>query len=455
MVAGEEFPQFDEFGEIFSYENQWHGLLPQTVTGIDCFNPSAAVNSDENLIVLKLTAQEYREMFTSIYAGAELQYPEKYLQVIANFLKGIHCPPILEEQDCFEYLSYASFIRFEPVNPYLEPDTVPDGYLTQPFLVNGQNGVDIPNYEPFDILVPLDSLTLDVNWFEDIGGQLPQITIGVQGAGQVLVKLLTQVAGGLAVITVDNPPNLLDIIAGVLTGAENIMDLNLDIVSLPPETATEIDYPLDIVGAGLHTIYIVFLPILDDSLIPVRFGGGFRGVTLCDFVEQPDMGIQDIRFDDLTCSLQTLIDGVWTDVSGWENWLDCIPEGGGGGGGGGGSIATKVYRMGNIGFGTITTTSTTYVDMAGMSLNHTPTKANMLVIVDNILLTNSAGNQPINVRILADGNAGIDAIEQAVSNSAHDKQKFIQHEKLQTVNLFDTVNSKVFFTIETHPKTYI
>lgn len=415
-----EYPQYEEDGqEKLFFPNLWREIESQPVVGTECFNPNAVLNNEENLIVLKLTAVEFTEIFSALYNGAVMTYPSRFLQILVNFLAGLHCPPILEEQDCFEYPSYASFIQYSPVNPYLQPDEIPDGYLTQPFLINGQNGVDIPNYEPFDILVPIDAITFDVNWFEDIGGQLPQITVMVQGAGKAYIKMLSQVGSGLAIITLDNPPNILDIIGGIITGADNIVDLNLDIVSLPPETAIEMLYELDVVGTGIHTIYIVFLPILDDSLIPLRFGGGFRGVQLCDFVEQPIMGIQDIRFNDATCNLETLIDGEWEIVTGWENWLDCVPSGGGGGGASG--ITTKVYKLGTAGTGGIGTTSTTFVDMTGLTFDHTPTKANMLVLMNNILVANTTqANQPLTVRILADGNVGLDAIEQVHTNSAVD-----------------------------------
>jgi len=321
----QQLPEYDADGqEVVFYENTFRGIEEQTVEGLDCFNPTAPVYNDENLIVLKLTGQEFTEMFSALYFGAEFAYPSRFMQILVNFLKGIHCPPIMEDQECFEYLSYASFMQYSPANPYLTPDLIPDGYLHQPFLINGENGVDVPNYEHFDVIVPIDAITLDLDWFETIDGQLPTIRVMVQGEGKAYLKMLTVVAGGMAVITLDNPPDILDIIGGIVTGSDNIIDLNQDLVSLPPETAQELIFEVDIVGTGLHTIYIVFLPIIDDSLIPIRFGGGFRGVQLCNFVETPEMGLTAIRFQD--CNLEQLIEGEWSIVSGWENWTDCFPD---------------------------------------------------------------------------------------------------------------------------------
>jgi len=323
-----EYPQYDENGqERLFFGNLWRDTRPQHIVGADCFVPQVNLNPDENLIVLKLSAIEFTEIFSSLRNGAEKTYPERFMQIMVNFLKGLHCPPEMVEQECFDYPSYAAFITYSPMNPFLTPDEVPEGYETAPFVVNGDLPTPRPEYELSDVFVPFDSLTLDVNWFEDISGQLPTVQIMVNGAGKAFLKFLPQIQGGLVCVTLDEPPNLLDILIGVVTGAENLVDLNMDIVSLPPETAKEIMFPVDVVGTGIHTIYAVFLPIIDDSFIPVRFGGGFRGVQLCNFVEVPTMGIESVRFNGDDCVLETLTDGVWTPVEGWADIDSCIvPE---------------------------------------------------------------------------------------------------------------------------------
>lgn len=401
------YPQYDPYdgSEELSYENEWVGEQEQIIEGADCFSPFAFLNPTENLVVLKLTEQEWTEMLSSVWWGAMFAYPEKYLQIVTNLLKGIHCPPVLEEQDCYEYPTYAGFFRYSPMNPYIQPDEIPDGYETQPFLVNGENGNNIPNYEHFDVIIPSSAITLDVNWFETIAGQLPTIEVMVQGEGKAFIKMLTLAGGGLAVITVDNPPDLVDIISGIVTSADNIIDLNQDLVSLPPETAQELIFPLDLVGSGLHTIYIVFLPILDDSLIPFRFGGGFRGVQLCDFVETPEMGITSLRFEN--CNLEQQVNGEWTIVSGWENWLDCIPVSPGGGGVGS-SLKVDIRRMALTG-ANLTTVSTTFVDLTGNSFNYVLSKPNCLILWDGVLLNNSLAAGETIIRLLVNGNQGLEA----------------------------------------------
>lgn len=389
--------------ERLAWQNRFVRELIQPMEGTDCFVPFVSLAPEDNIIVLKLSEVEYVKMFSALLTGADITYPDESTQIVINFLKGLHCPPELQTEECTTYPTYATFISYSPMNPYLQPNLIPDGYLTQPFLVNGENGNDIPGFEHFDVIVPFDAITFDLNFFEDISGQLPTIQILVQGEGHVNIRFLTTPQGGLAVVTVDNPPDLLDILAGIVTSAENIVDLNRDMVSLPPETATEIIFPAATTGAGMHTIYIVFLPILDDSLIPVRFGGGFRGAELCGFIPEGDMGIQNLRFQD--CNLeQQNSDGSWTIVDGWEDWLSCIPSDPGGGGLAG--LAIKNYGA-NPPAPSFTTASTTFVAVTGFSRSHAFTKPNAQIFFQNIGMTGTGGNA-MECRVKLNGNVGLD-----------------------------------------------
>jgi hypothetical protein len=311
METGFEYPEYDGEGEEdLSFPNIWRDTPDMELTGVDCFNPTAIVNNDENLVVLRLTGQEFTQMFSALYLGAEIAYPQSFFQVIVNFLKGIHCPPLMAEQECFEYPAYASFIQYAPTNPFIEPDTIPDGYLLPPFYIQD---TDDDGLLINDVIVPFGAFELLAGWFDLLDGLVPQITIMVNGAGHADIRLLTMPFGGLCVITLDSPPNLIDIIVGIVTGADNIVDLNLDEVSVPPETAREIIFPMDIAGSGIHTIYIDFLPIMDDSFIPLRFGGGFRGVQLCNFIEEVvDLSVTDIRIQD--CEIQYFKNGEWVGL---------------------------------------------------------------------------------------------------------------------------------------------
>lgn len=322
------YPEYNDDGsQELSFKNLWMDGQPQSITGADCFVPSVNVNPDENLLELKLSGLEFRKMLSALYTGAVISYPSEYLQIIVNFLAGLHCPPEFVDEMCQPFPSYAPFVGYPLQNPYSQPELIPDGYLIPPFIaVTPENEEEYPDNELFDIIVPFGAVSLDADWFEELDGQLPTITIRANGAGKVEIKLLTALQGGVAIITVDNPPNLVEILAGVITGADNIVDVQKDVVSLPPETADEIIYEVELVGNTEHIVYIVFFPIIDDSLIPLRFGGGFRGVNLCGFTEGVDMGVTDVRWNDDNFMLEQQKMGIYEPVTDFQLFLDYLDE---------------------------------------------------------------------------------------------------------------------------------
>lgn len=321
----EDFPIYDDDGvEELGFMNEWRGEEPQEIDNVgDGNNPHVVLIPDMNLLTLRLTEDEFIEILSSIYVGAEFAYPEKYLQILFNFLNGVQSPALLGAE-CLNYPTYAPFILYPLQNPYTQPDLIPDGYLIPPMVqVNEENHAEYSDYELNDIVVVFNSFPLDTGWLDDIHEDLPSVLIKLEGEGTVEIKLLNVPLGGMAIVTLDNPPNLVDILAGIITGADNIIELNLDTLSVPPETAQERIFELEVVGSGLHTVYIVFFPIIDDSLIPVRFGGGFRGVEVCGFEEIVDMGITDIMFDP-TFRLKKLVLGEWEDIEGGETFDTAI-----------------------------------------------------------------------------------------------------------------------------------
>ena len=317
-----EFPQYDDNGEerLF-FPNIWRNIEPQEILGADCFLPFATVNNGMNRFVMDITGADFTKMLSALYLGVEIAYPDTFMQVLVNFLKMVHCPIDFEEE-CQEYPPYTPFMQYTPESPFIDPNEVPEGYLVPPFVVvDASNAGEFPQNEIGDVVVVPDAITLDIDWFETIAGQLPTIQIHVEGQGNANLKFLNQVQGGLVVVTVDNPPDLADIIIGIVTASENIIDLNMDILSLPPETAVEHVYPVEVLGAGSHTIYCVFLPILDDSLIPLRFGGGFRSIELCDFGEIELGYVQDVRWNDDEYMLEQQKNGVYEPVTDFDIFL--------------------------------------------------------------------------------------------------------------------------------------
>lgn len=251
--------------------------------------------------------------------------------------------------ECITYPPFANFISYYPQNPYTEPDLIPDGFEQPPFFVNGKdNAHNLPNYNKGDVLIDFGSVNLEPSW--DLA-KTPRIELCLEGSGVVELHLLNIAQGGMAIISVDNPVDLGDIIAGVIGDSIDIIDLNQDIVSLPPETAEEIIIEREIALDGEHTVYVYFFPVVNDSLIPLGFGGGLREISLCgnlrpcgtppepppppldgvtelkpQFQFTPDCGLEYRLLDQEDNIVQD-----WTPVEGWtENAALCFAVGGGG-----------------------------------------------------------------------------------------------------------------------------
>ena len=377
-----------------AYKDRYIRRLSQIEGDTDCSVPFAFLLQDTpNKIVNYWTGTEFTRILSALKIGADLCFSESANQILWDFVKAVQCPPPMSV--CEDFPTYASFMSYSPMNPYTNPAQVPDGYIIPPMVVVTEENIgDYPDNQLYDILVPFNSFPLDTGWLDDLDGKMPSVLIRCEGEGELEIRLLTVPQGGLVIVTVDDPPNLVDILAGIITGADNIVDVNRDILSVPPETAKEIIYPVKIEGEGTHTVYVVFFPIIDDSLVPVRFGGGFRGVELCGFTEYPDMGITALRF--LDCNLETLNSGEWSVVDGWENWLDCVPSGTGEG-----VAAVKATNYGfEISGGNQDTTSTTMVQAAGTVQSHQFTYPHALIFAEaQVLNTNAASNIFCEVRV--------------------------------------------------------
>lgn len=181
--------------------------------------------------------------------------------------------------ECLAYPPFAGFISYYPQNPYTEPDLIPEGFEAPPFYVNGKDAAHtLPNYETGDIIVDFGAINLEPSW--DLS-KTPRIELCLEGSGVAEIHFLNIVQGGVAVISLDNPVDLGDIISGIIGDGIDSIDLNQDIVALPPETAEEIIIEVEVPTEGEHTIYIYFLPTVNDSLIPLNFGGGLREISLC------------------------------------------------------------------------------------------------------------------------------------------------------------------------------
>lgn len=371
------------------------------------------LGSGINDLILQITAEEMKILLSCATQGAELLYPDRAQDIFEILLRAIDCTPDdLEQSGCTEYMPSAPFLTYFPDNPYLAGDGSAGwnkeawyqwgafDTLFPDWIDNWLNGAisAITGYQATDVLFNIESIPINpIDAWLSGGGILPKIEIRFSGTGVIELGLLSFPLGGKAIIELDNEPNALDILTGgVLDPASFLVELERDIVNFPPD-----EYPINtieipVTTGGLHTLYIVFIPILDDALLPIGFGGGLRSIEMCGFEELPVAGIEAVIFED--CTLKTVINGVKTPVLGWENWLACIehPEGGGGGGGAIG-VKASVYSFELP--AAQDTTSTTLVEAAGSNQAHTFTYPNALVIAQGQFQNTGGANIAFEVRV--------------------------------------------------------
>lgn len=181
------------------------------------------------------------------------------------------------EQGCVTISPLNPMIEWFPCHPTAIAPDLPPNYEGNPFVVvdsgefpqltglgNGDVYSDILHL-PAPPLNPLDIP-------EMIAAGLPRFSLHLFGSGIVRFEMLNLLAGGLALFITDE-----NILSAVL------VDCNLDIASLPPETSVAQSVEFVIEGEGEHTIDCHFAPVFNDELLFLKWGAGLRSIELCGF----------------------------------------------------------------------------------------------------------------------------------------------------------------------------
>lgn len=368
-------------------------------------------DNEEQLIRTKWTGEQWHKLLSCIETGADLMFPDEANEIIWQFIKTITTPPEApSDNECFEYLPSASFIKFHPDNPYIDGDNKSGWWreawfqwedffsLFPEFAADWLGGAvgGLVGYQNTDVLCNIASLAYPT-WgaFFDAGGVFPKIEIKFSGTGQINVSMLSFPLGGKAIVSLDAEPDILDILTGgILDPASFMIELDRDILSFPPQEYPLIVIPVEVTTGGAHTLYIHFIPTINDETTFLKFGGGIRGVELCGFAEVGEVGIEQIFWDG--CALKQIVGGIETTIVTAEEIQDCmdIPSGGGGGAA---AIKTSTYDI-ELGANQ-DTTSTSMVIAAGTAQNHQWTYGNALIFAEcQISNTNAGQNAFFQVR---------------------------------------------------------
>jgi len=264
-------------------------------------------------LVYRVNQTEFTQILSAIMTGGDLAFPD-----IAHELELIWANPNeygVSEDFCLDYeTADSSMINYYPMDPFTEPEELPDGYLMPPFWVFGDVLPefigdwfddlleDITGYLPTDVLSTIGSFPILGDWGDIVGANLPRFDITVDGKGTLELHLLSVPFGGRALITIDEIPDIVDILAGAWLESDWLVDLDRDYTSIPPESleVMVVEYPIE--TTGVHTVYVTLLPVVNDSLVPLSFGGGLRQITWCpdEIPDEPceDTTIPEIISDD-------------------------------------------------------------------------------------------------------------------------------------------------------------
>jgi hypothetical protein len=205
-------------------------------------------------------------------------------------------PGTPEEGDCVEYTPQNAPVWWGPTNPFINPYDIPAGYILPPWVVVPEAGV----FLGITGLQIGDVITTPLSFPIGIPPAHPDITkfrIYCFGSGTVEIHLIQFPLGGVALITNDDDPLTL-----------KTVELNRDLLQIPPETVSVLIHETKLETEGSHHIDVTFERRLGDELIPIGFGGGLRKVVLCGF-DIPGESVDVRQNVDAPCTLEKSADG--------------------------------------------------------------------------------------------------------------------------------------------------
>jgi hypothetical protein len=206
-----------------------------------------------------------------------------------------------EVSGCTEYGNTSYIIEYFPNHPH--DQNTPVGYLFPPWYI-----APVINL----IGAPYGAAVTDITRFPYVPGQpaesLPRFRVHFVGAGVIELHLVRINFGGNAIIQVDN--DLLQV---------EVVGLNQDNVAIPPETEDVIIIERTINTPGAHHIDVTIVPVLQNDIPPVYFGGGLMKVVTCGFddmtesIEWRHIAI-DAQCDQLQWKYTTEDETAWRNV---------------------------------------------------------------------------------------------------------------------------------------------
>lgn len=249
-------------------------IAPQTIETVDLICVSMKVPNDIDYIAA------FRGAVTELlkpYNWQTFNYtddPEERDKIVAFWnsfllqnLEIGNCTDILPATT-YRFTNTSILIEWLPQDPFLEPDYVPTGYQNPPWaIVTSGSAYQLLGYKVGDVVSDLSRFPT---------GSLPTIvppdgfarlrlSFSVSGAGSLYCNLLNFPAGSILQAQLD----------GEIASLRYI-DVNLDALGAPPETVTTIVYEQRVEVAGAHYLDLTLLPLVNDAIPFIFYGGGIR-----------------------------------------------------------------------------------------------------------------------------------------------------------------------------------
>lgn len=253
-------------------------LLPEHITGHDLICVSMKIPNDEHYkaaffgAITELgkwwnweksnTGEDRRATTAAAY----------WRDLIFRYYKVGDCGFDDDRTRCVDYPMNSKIVEFAPMDPFLQPGYIPDGYISPAWGVVGQSILNIVGLQPTDVVTGWTGLPVTT---PAIGQGLARFRVRAKGQGTIALHLLAIPFGGSVLIVPD----------GTLNPTKWVfLELERDLASIPPETVTVLIQEVAFDEPGEHYLDVTFMPRFNDAVTFIGYGGGIRKVVLCGMV---------------------------------------------------------------------------------------------------------------------------------------------------------------------------
>lgn len=216
--------------------------------------------------------------------------------------------------ECFRLETMSEAFEFYPNNPFDESDrrfTPTQARWRRLSVIIGEDELpqwlqttldflgDLGGYFPNDCFIsyadvaPFQESTFE-NFFDFLSNftlqPFPYVFWEMQGIGQFEIEFCQVPLGGAALMSWDitlGIEQIFEIVSGQ-AGDEGdnwkILELNRDVIGIPPELVPTIVQEIDFTETGEHSVSVLFFPRFDDQLPFIFPFGGIREIEICGLV---------------------------------------------------------------------------------------------------------------------------------------------------------------------------